>query len=390
MANASPRDTRAGFDLYRSAGGTITLEDLNQKLSDAGYGPVAKRTLDHYRKLVEAGYTRYISINRFDVARAAAPFENASAKGRYDYRGANLGVNVVFAKSSRLFEASGRATEIGEVGAIIEFAESEVVDGLGQMKPQAGDMVTIRYLEAGRSTSGRVIEVDLKNEPALVEVEYARLLSIADIGVGNELPVADTHFVLSGPEDQVQTLDLVGRRLYLFFELVEGVRALSNSASARQPEPAYAPPPVLKRLSVASPADLLVELVPQVTSILPLGLIAIVLRMAWDFPAKRKEWLEGTGLAKQNALTDLEIQMKELELQTKQQEAALRSEMIERVRAAFPTSDLAEEEAAQAIDDFVLPPLRALGRSGVVSLEAPDDKGTPTDRPDSDTSRPPQ
>ncbi len=386
MANASPRDTRAGFDVYRSAGGAITLDDLNQRLNDAGYGPVAKRTFDHYRKLVDAGYSRYVSINRFDVARAAAPFENASAKGRYDYRGADLGVNVIFAKSSRLFEASGRAIEIGEVGAIIEFAESEVADGLGQMKPQAGDMVTIRYLEAGRSASGRVIEVDLKNEPAVVEVEYARLLSIADIGVGNELPVADTHFVLSGPEDQIQTLDLVGRRLYLFFELVEGVRALSNSASARQSEPAYAPPPVLKRLTVASPADLLVELVPQMTAMLPLGLIAMVLKAAWDFPAKRKEWLEGTGQAKQNALTDLEIQLKELEVQTKQQEAALRSEMIERALAAFPSSELTDEEAAQAIDDFVLPPLRALGRSGVVSIEPPDDTGSSDERQDSDSS----
>ncbi len=160
MANATPRDTRAGFDVYRSAGGVISRDDLNARLFEAGYGPIAKRTFDHYRKLTDAGYTRYISINRFDIARAAAPFENSSAKGRYDYRHADLGVNVIFAKSSRLFEASGRSTEIGEVGAIIQFSEPAVIEGLEQVKPQAGDMVTIRYLEAGRSASGRVIDVD--------------------------------------------------------------------------------------------------------------------------------------------------------------------------------------------------------------------------------------
>jgi hypothetical protein len=373
MANATPRDTRAGFDIYRSAGGAISLEDLNAKLYQAGYGPVAKRSLDHYRKLVEAGYTRYISINRFDVARAATPFASASANGRYDFRDADLGVNVIFAKSSRLFEASGRATEIGEVGAIIQFSEPEVVEGLGQMKPQAGDMVTVRYLEAGRSAGGRVIEVDLKTDPVLVEIEYARLLSIADVGVGQQLDVGDVRFVLSGPEDQIQTLDLVGRRLFLFFEVVEGVRALSNAASARQPDPAYAPPPVLKRLAVASPADLLVELVPQMVSLMPWALLAVVLRKAWEIPAKRKEWLEGTGQGLQNDLTSLEIQMKELELQTKQEEATLRSEMIERVRAAFPASEITDDEAGHSIDDFILPPLRSLGRSGVVSLEAPDE-----------------
>ena len=70
MANATPRDTRAGFDIYQSADGAISLDDLNARLARAGYGPVARRTLTHYRHLVEAGYNRYIAINRFDVARA--------------------------------------------------------------------------------------------------------------------------------------------------------------------------------------------------------------------------------------------------------------------------------------------------------------------------------
>lgn len=367
MANATHRDSRAGFDVYMSAGGEISLEELNAKLYEAGYGPVARRTFDHYRKLLAAGYTRYISINRFDVARAATPFENASASGRYDYQPADVGVSVIFAKSSRLFEASGRAVEIGEVGAIIQFSEPEVVDGLGKMKPQAGDMVTVRYLEAGRTASGRVIEVDLKSEPTLVEIEYARLLSIADIGVGTRLPVVNTRFVLRGPTDQAQTLDLVGRRLFLFFEVIEGMRALSNSASARQPEPAYAPPPVLSRLSVASPVDLMVELVPQMASMMPYALIAVLLKAAWDLPAKRKELLEGTGQRLQNNLTALEIQLKQHELQSKQAESALRSEVIEGLRAAFPATEISDDQANQMIDDFVLPPMRALGRLGVTS-----------------------
>ena len=69
----------------------------------------------------------------------------------------------------------------------------------------------------------------------------------------------------------------------------------------------------------------------------------------------------------------LEVQLKALELKAKQDEDALRSEMVVRTRAAFPASEMTAEEAADAIDDFVLPPLRALGRSGVVSLAGPDD-----------------
>ncbi|MGI8985008.1 MAG: hypothetical protein ACR2HM_10850 [Acidimicrobiales bacterium] len=361
---------------------------MNAKLYEAGYGPVASRSFAHYRRLLEAGYRRYISINRFDVAHAATPFEGASANGRYDYRAADLGVNVIFAKSSRLFEASGRATEIGDVGAILQFSEPEVIDGLGKVKPQPGDMVTVRYLEAGRTVGGRVIEADLKSSPALVEVEYARLLSIADVGVGVPLDVTVVRFVLQGPDDQIQTLDLVGRRLYLFFEVIEGLRALSNDASARQPHPAYAPPPVLRRLSVASPADVLIELVPQIKAMMPLALVAVVLKGAWEFPSKRKEWLEGSGLAKQNTLLDLEVELKEIEVQRKQKEAELRSEMIGRARVAFPESEITDEEATQAIDGFVLPPLRALGRIGVIKLHTEDSDGDPQQPPGANEAEP--
>ncbi|HMR94442.1 MAG TPA: hypothetical protein PKE05_02810 [Microthrixaceae bacterium] len=45
MANASPRDTRAGFDIFRSSGGSLSLDELNAQLYEAGYGPVAERTI---------------------------------------------------------------------------------------------------------------------------------------------------------------------------------------------------------------------------------------------------------------------------------------------------------------------------------------------------------
>lgn len=54
MANATPRDTRAGFDIYRAAGGDLSLDELNAQLYEAGYGPVSNRTLDHYRNLTRA------------------------------------------------------------------------------------------------------------------------------------------------------------------------------------------------------------------------------------------------------------------------------------------------------------------------------------------------
>ncbi|MCP3938387.1 MAG: hypothetical protein GY708_23820 [Actinomycetia bacterium] len=319
---------------------------------------------------MEAGYNRYISIDRFDVARASVAYENASAMGRYRYRETNVGVRIVFAKSSRLFEAFGQATEMGDVGAVIEFDDRVVVEGLQALKPRAGDMVTIRYLEAGRTVGGRVIESDLKSSPALVEIEYARLTSIADIGAGSPLPTEPIRFTIVGQEDEIQTLDLVGRRFYHFFELLEGVRALTNAAGSQRVEPVYAPPPVLDQLRIASPAVLLIQLATELVELIPWALAAGALSKAWQFPEKRKTWYEGTGQKKQIELMDLEKELNQLELENRRQEAQLKQEMTDRVRAAFPEAELTDDEIAERVDEHVLPHLRALGRTGVTEIEA--------------------
>ena len=373
MANASPRDTRAGFDIYRSSGGAVALDDLNGQLVEAGYGPVSQRSYEHFRSLVDAGYTRYVSINRFDVARASAPYENASAMGRYDYRSTDLGVQVVFAKASRLHEASGRAREVGEVGAILQFPDSEVVEGLRKLKPQPGNMVTIRYLEPGRTVIGRVVDSDLKSEPATVEVEYSRLISIATIGLGDALPMSEAEYVLEVPEEQIQTLDVVNRRLFHFFEVLEGLRSVVNEAGAAQPNPVYAEPPLLTRLSVASPAQLTIDLAPILHFLVPGGLVVAFLKAVGALPAKRKEWYEGTGQKLDNEAKRLELELKQLEADDARVESELRTEIAARLRAQLPASTISDEQLSRSIDENVLPPLRSLGELGVASITPEND-----------------
>ena len=372
VANATPRDTRAGFDIFRSAGSEVELDDLNARLYGAGYGPVSKRTLRHYQNLIDAGFTRYISINRFDVARAADPYGNRSSNARYFYGESDHGVEVVFAKANKLMETYGRATEVGEVGAILRFEEQEVIDGLRRLKPQPGDMVTVRYLELGRTLAGSVVEADVKSVPAVVEIEYGRLLTIASLGLGEPLPTSEARFVLSGPGENDRELDLAGKQLYHFFEMIEGVRSVANRAAAQQEMPAYAPPPELRRLSVASPAEVILELAGLVPQLIPPTLVLAVLRMAWDLPAKRKEWLEGDGQREQNKILKMDTELKQLTLEKKRQEAAFQAEMLERLRQEFPNSTISDTEANRAIEELVTRPLDALGRTGVTDLNAPE------------------
>lgn len=384
MANATPRDTRAGFDIYRAAGGDLSLDELNAQLYEAGYGPVSNRTLDHYRNLTRAGFSRYISINRFDVARAAAPYEDSSSHPRYSYEEADLGVRVVFAKSSKLLETFGRASDVGEVGTLLRFEEAEVIEGLRKIKPAPRDMVSIRYLELGRTVGGTVLEADLKSEPAIVEIEFNRLVSIAAIGVGTPLPSQTTMFVLRGPGEDDQVLDVAGRRLYHFFELIEGLRSVANEAGAAQSDQVYAPPPDLQRLSVASPAEVVLELASVVSGFAPWGLLAAVLKGAWDFPAKRKEWLEGDGQREQNKILKVDARLKELEVEQREREVAFREEALLRLRDAFPNSEISDEAARRAIERFVLGPATDLGRSGITDLGDQLEIGTGDEESESD------
>lgn len=98
MANATPRDSRAGFTIYRESGGSISRDALNDELISAGYGPVSDRTMAHYRSLLEAGFDRYISINRFDVARSASRFEDLGASPRYGFQTYGEGVRLMIAR----------------------------------------------------------------------------------------------------------------------------------------------------------------------------------------------------------------------------------------------------------------------------------------------------
>lgn len=370
-SRARYRDTRAGFDIYRRSGGEITLPDLNSRLSDAGYEPIGARSFRHFGALLAAGYRRYVPINRFEIVNATEPYENAWAMARYAYTETDLGVEVVFAKASVLHEAAGRAAEAGETGAILRFREPAVIDGLRKLRPRVGSMVTVRYLEAGRSITGRIVEIDLDSEPIVVEIEYARLVSIATIGVTDAYPTERFSFVLTERGEHVQTLELINRRLFLFFELLEGVRALVNEANGNE---RYAAPPELFSLSVASPAEIVIDVAEIARAVMPLGLIGTLLAASAAFTARRKEYHEGTGQKLDNRLKEIALQEAELRLQQQRSEAALREEIVRRVRELFhevPNTELNDRRLARLIEDGVLRPLRELGELGIDGIDPP-------------------
>ena len=196
MANATTRDARAGFAIYLQSFEGTTLEEINARLAASGYGAIAQRTFTHYRKLVNAGFNRYISINRFDVARASRAYENMSSLGRYRYRPTRQEINIIFAKGSRFFEARGYVVEVGDVGAMIEFADEPQIVGIQRFKPSRGDRVILSYAGSIEASTGVVVDSDLESAPVLVEIEHARLISVAEIEDVPSLPTTSFRFKL--------------------------------------------------------------------------------------------------------------------------------------------------------------------------------------------------
>jgi hypothetical protein len=366
--NATQRDTRAGFDLFRSTGGAVSVDDLNGRLLRGGYAPVSLRTYNHYRKLVQAGYTRYVSINRLDVARASAPYDNASGNGRYSYRAADLAVSVLFAKPSKVLEAAARAVEIGDVGALLSFDDPVALAGLRSVKPQPGGQVAVRYLDVGRTVDGRIVEADVQAATATVEIEFTRLVSIADLGAADALPMVETRLTLHGPPgDAGGTVDELNRRLYHLLELLEGFRALANRAGDTAPGAVYAAPPLLSGLVTASPPDLVIGLAGEVTALVPTDRATGVLAASGQVADVARAWRDGGG-DPERSLGDLQVAQRRLALDLHQREAELTSSVLERIGRILPASALPPADAALLVNAHVLPPLRALGGLGVTAV----------------------
>lgn len=370
MANATTRDARAGFAIYLQRDGAIGLEAINSRLEESGYGHIAQRTLTHYRNLVRAGFNRYISINRFDVARASRPYENMSTLSRYRYRRIDRDVSVVFSKGGELLEVRGKVTEAGDVGAVIAFSGEDVLQELRQYAPRSGTSLNLYHAKAPSAVSAAVIDCDLASSPALAEIEYTTLVSLAEIE--NISPLQDflVEFkILSGDQDPA-TIDVIGRHLHNFFDLLEGIRTLLNEAGRHSTQPTYAAPPVVQEIRMASPAALLLQVPPELISLVSWPLLIALL------PSWRKAWHKGTRKKREAQLVNAKRHIAELDLEAKRAESNLYLEIVENVRTQLPNSRIPDDKLREIWDSYILPSYRALSRSDVREITAEESGGS--------------
>lgn len=383
MANATPRDMRAGFNIFRQHGGDLSREELNTLLFEAGYGPISNRSFTHYRRLLRSGVERYIAINRFDVARASVPYENSSAKARYRYQPESEGVQVLFAHRSELFQADMVTETVGETGAVLRLVDEEFLPGLRSLGPAVGDQVSLRFLESGRVVAGALIDVDLESSPALIEVDFESLQRLDLLVEATARPRREGSFRLVAVDERPTTTDVAGRRVFQFFELLEGLRALANAADREAGSTLYSEPSVLDSLRIASSPIVNIEAVDFVLGALATGGLTALLQTTSQGVAKRKEWWSGSvdkatvpkvraetiGAVHGARKAAAEADLAEIEAARARAEDDYRNEVRHRIAEHLGTTSVNPKLLDAIIAAEVLPALRSLAEAGIVDIQ---------------------
>lgn len=293
MPNARTSDARAGWVIFRSSGFRTELENINRELEAAGHRPVSGRMYSHYNNLVNAGFSRYLSINRFDVARASRPYESAS--GRYSFVDSSAGVTVSFPRGRRLVSASGTVVRFGDSGAIVAFDDARTVSALSSNKPRTGESISIEFMETGHHINGRIVDFEAVGEQIQIEVEFGHLQSISEYVGTRELPAISVTVRLSETDAISDSVDVVGRQLFYVFELMESARVIANEANRISGSNDYSGVVRVQKLKRESPLDIVFLASASVYLIAKAA--AELLGVAERYFSARAKKYEGDGLA---------------------------------------------------------------------------------------------
>ena len=216
----------------------------------------------------------------------------------------------------------------------------------------------LQYRQGLASEPATLVDAHLDTDLASIEVQHHRLVSLTALGTASPPTLTRAEFTLTADDDGPTTLDVVGRRLYYFFDLIEGVRSLINVATADTVARPYAPPPVVSQVHIASPAVVTLEVVDAILSIVPWGLVTVLLMR---FPSMRRDWHEGT-------LGRSEARRSEAALTTEQYRQELQSCIISALRDSVDTGTISDDVLQRHYQQFVLKPIVLLASSNVEEI----------------------
>ena len=203
------------------------------------------------------------------------------------------------------------------------------------------------------------------------------------------LPLSLTQFRLVTDALDDETIDLVGRRLYLFFELIESARAIVNEIGDSDRSPLYAGLRFLRDLTIVSSPDITLQIAERrrLPSRTPLSAVLLSVKVLID---KRLVWYQGSTekhIADQN-----QRRIRQEELRTEQEEQALRiaraeaevrkgrrgsreskarvkADILQGLRKRLPDRKLSPEMVDLIFEKEMAPLLEKLAQTGVTEIQ---------------------
>jgi hypothetical protein len=267
------------------------MEEINERLQQLDYSPIAPRTFEHYRRLARRGFRRYVTINRLDTMELPDPFEDESIRSRYAYQAANVPTQLVVNMSDAPVEVVGVADSLSDFGTEVLVTDKRQVTALRATPPPAGTTVTVHFLEPSATVYGRIDFVSsLEPDEVRIDVLFQRLIPVAELTGGESLATDVVRFTIGDADEP--SLDLVSRDLYWLLQAIEASRGVVNLVLVSVADGLVAPATTVDRLTVASPLDAWLRLSIHVYSLVDqfLGLASRagdVLRSATDASTAR-------------------------------------------------------------------------------------------------------
>jgi len=251
---ASTEDARAGWELYRNSGFSLSGDEINQRLVALGYSPVRPRTLDHFQRLRRRGFRRYISINRLDTMAVPDPFVDESIRSRYGYADANVPTQLVVNQPTGPIEVTGGADSLSDFGTEIVVTDPAQLTALRAQPPLPKTPTTVYFLKPATTAYGTIDFVSvLDPNEVRIDIVFQRLVPAHELLGGQPLDMQLFRFIVGG-EDQ-PPLDVVSKDLYWLVQAVEAARGVVNLLLDSLSQGVVAAPPAVDHLAVGSPMD---------------------------------------------------------------------------------------------------------------------------------------
>lgn len=252
---ATEKDGRAGWELFRQSNYSLSLAQINARLEDLGYSPVSTRMYQHYGRLLQRGFRRYVTINRLDTM-GMEPINRDAYATNYRFEQTAVPAQLILGSGQRRVEVLGLVTALSEIGAEVSVTNRKSVASLAEDPPVRHESMVLNLLDPARTFYGTVEDsFPLSTQEHRLDLRFATVESIVAYTGKDEFPGTQAAMVM-GSADGAR-LDSFSQEFAWLVEAIEVSRALANEyASVLRADHAAAPTRI-RRLSLASPLELL-------------------------------------------------------------------------------------------------------------------------------------